>query len=128
VEALSDERFHLWQGAWSMMAQNPASGVGPGRFFAESPVADLDLAWAHSYWLQSGAELGVIGLAGLLLLLAWAVAALGRDSMLLGVLLLPATVDYVLHFGGVLAALSVVVGGALGSAGTGKPWLTPPSP
>lgn len=128
ANALSEERFLLWRAGYRLMVENPVSGVGPGRFAEESPVADPDLAWAHSYWLQSGAELGVVGLAGLVLLLAWAVAALGRQSLLLGVLLLPASVDYVLQFGGVLLALSVVVGASLGSVAIGKPWFTPSAP
>ena len=128
VDALSEERFQLWRAGYRLMVENPVSGVGPGGFSQESPVTDPDLAWAHSYWLQSGAELGVVGLAGLVLLLVWAVAALGRQSLLLGVLLLPASVDYVLHFGGVLVALSVVVGGSVGSVATGKPWFTPSAP
>ena len=45
-----------------------------------------------------------------------------------GLLLLPASVDYVLHFGGVLLVSSLVVGGAMASSGSGNPWLTPPSP
>lgn len=130
VSAFSMERFHLWREAWDLLAANPVRGVGPGGFSAESlTAADPDLAWAHSYVLQTGAELGLVGLGLLLLVLVWAAAALGRDGLLLGLLLLPASIDYVLHFGGVLLALSLVVGGALSSSpGTGKPWLTPPSP
>jgi len=95
----------------------PTSGIGPGRFSEESPTgADPDLAWAHSYVLQTGAELGFVGLGLLALLVGWASFALGRRAVLLGILLLPASVDYVLHFGGVLLALSLVVGGALSAA------------
>lgn len=134
VSALSEERFALWTEAWGLLVGDPVSGVGPGRFSQQAPTAaDPDLAWAHSAVLQAGAELGWVGVGLLGLFVAWALVALGRDGVLLGILLLPASVDYVLHFGGVLLVSSLVVGGALASSGaaapgTGKPWLTPPSP
>jgi len=129
VDALSAERFALWTEAWGLLGDEPLSGVGPGRFSLESPTAaDPDLAWAHSALLQTGAELGWVGVGLLVLFAVWALVVLGRDGVLLGALLLPASVDYVLHFGGVLLVSSLVVGGALALPGTGKPWLTPPSP
>ncbi len=136
VAALSDERFSLWEEAWGLLRDHPVSGVGPGRFSALAPTAaDPDLAWAHSAFLQAGAELGWVGAGLLALVCLWALVALGRDGVLLGLLLLPASIDYVLHFGGVLLVSSLVVGGALASGsgtvsapGTGKPRLTPPSP
>ncbi len=128
VSVLSEERVSLWTEAWGLLGEHPVRGVGPGRFSQESPTAaDPDLAWAHSALLQTGAELGWVGIGCLLVVLAWALFALGRDAMLLGALLLPASVDYVLHFGGVLLVSSLVLGAAL-SPGSGKPWLTPPSP
>lgn len=133
VAALSEERFSLWSEAWALLRAHPVSGVGPGRFSQQAPTAaDPDLAWAHSAFLQTGAELGWVGIGLFALVCAWALVALGRDGVLLGLLLLPASIDYVLHFGGVLLVSSLVVGGAVASssraAGTGKPWLTPPSP
>jgi len=131
VGALSEERFRLWQEAWALLVSHPESGVGAGRFSLESPTAaDPDLAWAHSALLQAGAELGWVAVVLLLAVLVWGLVCLGRDGVLLGVLLLPASVDYVLHFGGVLLVSSLVVGAALASRspGRGKPWLTPPSP
>lgn len=129
VSALSEERFALWSEAWGLLGDEPFSGIGPGRFSLESPTAaDPDLAWAHSALLQTGAELGWVGVGLLALLVVWALVALGRDGVLLGALLLPASVDYVLHFGGVLLVSSLALGGALASPGRGKPWLTPPSP
>jgi len=122
VSALSQERFSLWSEAWALLLDNPLSGVGPGRFSFESPTAgDSDLAWAHSALLQTGAETGWVGVSLLLLVVVWGVVALGRDSILLGALLLPASVDYVLHFGGVLLVSSLVVGGAVASSRRGKP-------
>jgi O-antigen ligase len=136
VSALSEERVSLWTEAWGLLGDHPVRGVGPGRFSLESPTAaDPDLAWAHSALLQTGAELGWVGIGCLLASVVWALVALGRDAMLLGALLLPASVDYVLHFGGVLLVSSLVLGAALSpgtvpsrASGTGKPWLTPPSP
>lgn len=129
VTALTDERFALWSESWELLGDEPVSGVGPGRFSLESPTAaDPDLAWAHSALLQTGAELGWVGVGLLVGFVVWALVALGRDGVLLGLLLLPASVDYVLHFGGVLLVSSIVVGGAMASSGSGNPWLTPPSP
>jgi O-antigen ligase len=117
VSALSEERFALWQEAWGLLGDHPLSGVGPGRFSLESPTAaDPDLAWAHSALLQAGAELGWVGAGLLLLVVVWALVALGRDGLLLGALLLPASVDYVLHFGGVLLLSSLVLGGGIAAA------------
>lgn len=130
VSLLSEERFDLWGEAVDIIGQHPVRGIGPGEFSQVSrTAADPDLAWAHSALLQTGAELGLVGVGLTALALAWAAAALGRRTVLLGILLLPTSVDYVLHFGGVLLALSVVVGGSVvGSSGRGNPWLTPPSP
>ncbi|WP_432478380.1 O-antigen ligase family protein [Nocardioides sp. GXQ0305] len=120
VSVLSEERLDLWSEAWGLLGDHPVRGVGPGRFSQESPTAaDPDLAWAHSALLQTGAELGWVGVVLLLLVLAWAVVALGRDAILLGALLLPASVDYVLHFGAVLLLSSLVLGAAVDSGGRG---------
>lgn len=129
VSGLTPERIDLWREAWGLMSDNPVAGVGPGRFRELSPTAsgDTDLAWAHSYVLQTGAELGLVGLALLGAVLAWLLLLLGRLAPLLGILLLPASVDYVLDFGWVLLASGVVLGAALVS-GSGKPGLTPPAP
>ena len=131
TEALSKERVQLWSEAFALAEASPVRGVGAGEFARLSPTAqDPDLAWAHSAPLQAAAELGYVGLALLALLLGWAILALGRDAVLVAVLFLPATIDYVLDFGWVVFASSVVLGGAwaAGSVGRGNPWLTPPAP
>ncbi len=128
VSLLSQERIDLWDEATALLRTHPVRGVGPGSFSSHSPTAaDADLAWAHSYALQAAAELGLVGLLLLTLAVAWTAVMLGRDAPLLATLLLPASVDYVLHFGWVLGGVSLVLGAALVS-GSGKPWLTPPSP
>lgn len=129
---LSQERVQLWSEAIALAEANPVRGVGAGAFALHSPTAltDPDLAWAHSAPLQVAAELGYVGFGLLTLVVAWMVLALGRDALLVAALFLPATIDYVLHFGWVVLVFSVVLGGAWAadSAGSGKPWLTPPPP
>lgn len=136
VDALSSQRLALWSDAVSLAEAQPVRGVGAGAFALRSRVAmgDSDLAWAHSEPLQIAAELGFVGLALLALLLACGVIMLRRDAMLLALLVLPATIDYVFHFGWVLLAGAVVLGAASADfsadvvSGAGKPVLTPPSP
>ena len=73
VTALTDERFALWSESWELLGDEPLSGVGPGRFSLESPTAaDPDLAWAHSALLQTGAELGWVGVGLLVVFVVWA--------------------------------------------------------
>jgi O-antigen ligase len=121
---LSERRLELWHDALQAMDAHPVTGAGPGRFAQVSPVAqsDPDAAWAHSAFLQQGAEQGVVGLALLLLLTAWAfvrllavdapdaITALGAVSVAsLGVL---ASIDYVLHFPAVPLAAALLLGTA----------------
>ena len=111
-EALSSDRLQLWSEAVTIIADHPATGVGPGRFRLFSPTALASpanlLFWAHNEFLQQGAELGVAGLVLLILLFVWgfarlwlnetpdAVTALGAVALLMvGV---QASVDYPLHF------------------------------
>jgi hypothetical protein len=128
--ALSSNRVALWHQAVQIANAHPVAGVGAGNFSQASATHDPDLAWAHSALLQTSAELGYVGLALFALLLAWGVLVLGRDAVLLGILFLPATVDYVLDFPWVVLAACVVLGGSWASSpsGSGKPWFTPPSP
>jgi O-antigen ligase len=121
---LSERRLELWHDALQAMDAHPVTGAGPGRFAQVSPVAqsDPDAAWAHSAFLQQGAEQGVVGLALFLLLTAWAfvrllavdapdaITALGAVSVAsLGVL---ASIDYVLHFPAVPLAAALLLGTA----------------
>ncbi len=68
----SDLRFPLWDTAISMFSVSPALGVGPGRFhrlFSEfytgepSFLIDISSGTAHSYYFQTLAEKGFVGLA-----------------------------------------------------------------
>ncbi|MBA2279880.1 MAG: O-antigen ligase family protein, partial [Acidimicrobiia bacterium] len=69
-------RILLWREAADLVAAHPATGVGPGRFEQVAPNRDPDLRRTHSAPLQVAAEQGGVGVALLLGLVAWAVAAL----------------------------------------------------
>lgn len=124
AEALvSERRALLWRDAAVIARAHPVLGAGPGRFQVESPTAraDRDARWAHSGFLQQGAEQGAVGLALLLGAFAWGFARLaaGPDDgvAVLGVAALAglgllASVDYVLHFPAVPLAAAAIVGAA----------------
>ncbi len=73
-------RLELWGAAWSMVASNPLTGVGPGAWpglRALTPISEDVLAvlyTAHSSVLHVLTELGVIGA----LATGWLVAAIAR--------------------------------------------------
>lgn len=74
-------RLAFWAAATSMIAQRPAFGIGLGRFYKEVAVYAPDPAAlprrqenAHNYFLQVAAELGLIGLAAWVAVLAAALA------------------------------------------------------
>jgi O-antigen ligase len=63
----AQSRLALWADAWDMMQRYPIFGVGPDNF----PTVAVEYGWprgkeCHSLWLQTGAELGIIGMALLL--------------------------------------------------------------
>jgi len=72
-DASAESRVELWQDCIALMRAHPVLGVGPGHF----PIVSWELGWdpghsglgkeAHTLWLQVGAELGVPGLASILL-------------------------------------------------------------
>jgi O-antigen ligase len=118
----SEVRGELWAAAADLAAEEPARGVGPGRFEALNPVSDdADLRWAHHGYLQTAAETGAVGLGLLLTLLGWAYIRLAITAALrpgvavigaagLTVVGLHATVDYVLHLPAVPLALAALIG------------------
>jgi O-antigen ligase len=129
ASTLSARRPALWHDALTLLSRQPLTGVGPGRFQFESPVArsDRDARWAHNGFLQQGAEGGVVGLAIILAIFAWgfvrlwvnprpdAVSALGALS--LATFGVQACIDYLFHF----MALPIVVAALLGVAATPAP-------
>jgi len=120
-------RTRLWHEAVRLAHSDEVRGIGPGRFAAATTVTrDADLRWAHDEYLQVNAELGVVGLALVLLVLGWAavrVLAAARTAQpaamwgagALACTGLHASVDYVAHFPVVVALTAVLVGaGATG--------------
>ncbi|WP_182174592.1 O-antigen ligase family protein [Flaviflexus equikiangi] len=69
--SLSSARHTLWSDALSLWATSPVIGSGPGSFTEYSELASTTphLRAAHSLILQTGAELGVIGVLLLVLLI-----------------------------------------------------------
>jgi len=64
----------FWRNALEMLAAHPVTGIGPGTFGAVHAAYQTDLRYyardAHSLYLQSAAETGLLGFAALLALLA----------------------------------------------------------
>ncbi|MDX1622225.1 MAG: O-antigen ligase family protein [Nitriliruptorales bacterium] len=122
---LTERRLSLWHESLQMVAAAPLWGVGPGRF-AESSVtaqADRDVFTPHHGYLLVASELGVVGGALVLGLLAWGFAVLARSTRprdaAVGVAALTvvgthAAVDYVARSPVVvLAAVALVAAGAV---------------
>lgn len=125
ASTLSGNRAMLWQDSVELLTTNPLHGVGPNRFSAESPTArsDRDLRWAHSEYLQLGAETGVPGLTLGLALTLWLIArplSGQRDRgtavtiASLATTSIAASIDYVWHFPVVVIATMTVAGAAGG--------------
>jgi O-antigen ligase/peptidoglycan/xylan/chitin deacetylase (PgdA/CDA1 family) len=124
VRALDERRVSLWTEALDLMVAHPVTGVGPGRFAEFSTITpeDADAQWAHHDFLQQGAETGVVGLALLGALFAWAYSRLWNAAApvdqvvlaggVLGALAIMASTDYVLHF----PLIPVSVAGLVGAA------------
>ena len=127
VRALTERRLVLWHEALQIIEEHPG-GVGPDRFSEVSPTArqDRDARWAHNEFLQQGVELGLAGLAILLLIVLWGFARLwvhpspdmvvAFGAAALAALCIHACVDYVLHFPAV-----PLDGGRAGRNGSGRP-------
>ena len=63
----AQSRWEMWGDCWTLMQENPILGVGPDHW----PKMASRFGWnegkeAHSLWLQTGAELGFVGLGFLL--------------------------------------------------------------
>lgn len=124
ASVLTGRRLALWHDALAIMADNPATGIGPGRFQVESPVArsDKDTRQAHNEFLQQGAEQGAIGAVLLVLVFLWGYARLWRSAApptvralgaaAITALGLHASIDYVLHFPAIAVTAAALVGAA----------------
>lgn len=65
-------RGELWSAAADIARDDPVDGIGPSEFADANPVSrDADLRWAHHGFLQVAAELGFVGLGGVLAIIAW---------------------------------------------------------
>jgi O-Antigen ligase/Tetratricopeptide repeat len=96
-------RLELWEAAWEDFRENPLLGSGAGTYEQywnrHRPIAHI-VRDAHSLYLETLAELGVVGL--LLLLIAFgapAVAAFGARREPLAVGAIGAYAAYLLHAG-----------------------------
>lgn len=83
------ERLAHWQAAWSMWTDSPWLGVGIGNWAAAYsryalPLWPLDLGHAHNFYLNIGAEAGVLGLAAYLLLVGSALVSAWRATGMTG--------------------------------------------
>lgn len=80
---LTRHRVELWQDALALARQEPAVGVGPGRFgelSATSGASPLSDGKPHSALLQQAAEQGAIGVALLAAAFCWMLYALWRTA------------------------------------------------
>lgn len=121
---VDERRVVLWADAAVLARDHPIAGVGPARFQNLSPTArsDSDARWAHSGFLQQGAEGGAVALALLLAAFGWGFArvwAAGAGAaftafgaLSLASLGLHAGVDYVLHFPVVPLVAAALIGAA----------------
>ncbi|WP_344690711.1 O-antigen ligase family protein [Blastococcus jejuensis] len=139
--SLSERRLDLWSDAVRLATDHPLIGVGPRRFPAASPTAQLDpdTREAHSATLQMAAEVGWPGAVALLALLVWAATRpllVGSSRMSTGVGLITATtaaalavhasVDYLFQFPVLIATAGFILG--LGTAAAEAPTrVQPPS-
>jgi O-antigen ligase len=76
-------RLAHWQAAWAMFQANPLLGVGPGNFdtayqLYHVPRWPLSLGHAHNYYLNTLAELGIIGFAALIAFLVTVFRRIGQ--------------------------------------------------
>jgi probable O-glycosylation ligase (exosortase A-associated) len=79
-DASAQSRVEMWGQCFTLMKENPIVGVGPDHWVDH---AQHRFGWgapkeAHSLWLQTGAELGFVGLGLLLLFYGATMARLWR--------------------------------------------------
>ena len=79
--SIDSNRYHYWEEAGSTFAEHPIAGIGSGGFQVEwlKVYERFDASGdAHSLYLETAAELGVVGVAALLLFLGGIAAAVLR--------------------------------------------------
>ena len=127
------ERVLIWRASWAMWKDHPWFGVGVGAFSAAYPsyrlaeAVEPSVAFAHNLLLNTLAETGLVGLAGLLFMLgtwcvrAWRAAQDCSDSPALAWAVLASLVAILVHqlFDGTVWSLQGGVGlWILGAWGT----------
>jgi O-antigen ligase len=70
----SNGRTELWGKAWEMFVEHPLVGAGTGAFARVDPVQ----LYPHNILLEAAGELGIVGAAAVLALLATGIAAATR--------------------------------------------------
>jgi hypothetical protein len=81
LATVDSNRYHYWEEAGSTFAEHPVIGIGSGGFQVEwlKVYERFDASGdAHSLYLETAAELGVVGVAFLLLFLGGIAASLLR--------------------------------------------------
>jgi hypothetical protein len=123
--SMGELRVVLWSEAIEMIASEPLTGVGPGRFPEESQTAATrdDARWAHNEFLQVAAESGIPGGVLLVLLVVWILAYLWPTAtdprtvvviVAVMTLVLNATIDYIWHFAAIPVGTGLLVGATTG--------------
>jgi O-antigen ligase len=98
----SDGRIDLWRAAWHEFASRPVLGGGAGtyeQYWRQHRPTSLDVRDAHSLYLETLAELGLVGLALLVLVLALPLAAVRSRRLPLVPAALGAYVAFLVHAG-----------------------------
>lgn len=96
IGGASGSRFEIWSGAFNMIKAFPLVGVGQGNFYRLS--ADIAFSKshflalnggenAHNYFLQSLAELGIVGISFFMLVFIWPILITENRKALLPALL-----------------------------------------
>ncbi|MHC0431749.1 O-antigen ligase family protein [Streptomyces sp. O3] len=130
---LTQHRVLLWQDALTLAGNDPALGVGPGRFgelsdaAGRSPHGD---SRPHSAALQQAAEQGVVGVVLLAAVFGWLLYALWCSCRPTPVVLTAAAaltgLAVLASVGNALSFTPVTAGaGLLAGLATSRPWATP---
>ncbi len=105
------QRMALWQAGWEMALDNPIVGIGPGNYEAAypryfAPGWSEPLPHAHNYYLNTFAELGIVGLV---VFLGFCIAVFVRLGQGLREAREPGTVRRTLLLGALAAAVTFSV-------------------
>jgi O-antigen ligase len=73
-----DGRWEVWSRGVGMMFSHPVLGVGVGAFIAANGATSGSYVDAHSAFVQIAAELGIIGIATFVVMIAFAFKAIWR--------------------------------------------------